>query len=387
MRAIGQISTIFVVAGVLLTAQTPAGPAAPAAGAPTQASIDSAAKVLADARTALGGDAKLSAIKSIVATGRTRRVAGDNLVPVEFEISMELPDKYVRKDEVPAQETAPSSSGFNGEALIQIPPPAAPPTAPPGAAAAGAGRAAGAPAAAPAAGATPPAGAPPAGAAPARPAPGAPGAAGPGAGPGGGPAAGRGPAMSPTQQRVLALKQDFVRLTLGMFATSFSSYPLTFSFFGFAEAPQGKADVIDIKGPGNFTGRLFIDDATHLPIMVSWQTNPTPANIVLLPAGQPKPATLAPGAIIVNVPAAPAATAPQEEKDKYTRDVAAARTKAMTENKIENRIYYADYREADGVKFPYRLRRAVNADTIEETTFDRFRLNSKIDPKKFDPVK
>ena len=59
----------------------------------------------------------------------------------------------------------------------------------------------------------------------------------------------------------------------------------------------------------------------------------------------------------------------------------------MTENKIENLIYYADYRDTDGLKFPYRLRRAIGKDTIEETTLDRFRLNAKIDPKKFEPVK
>jgi hypothetical protein len=50
----------------------------------------------------------------------------------------------------------------------------------------------------------------------------------------------------------------------------------------------------------------------------------------------------------------------------------------------ENRLYFADYRDVDGLQLPFRLRRAVGADTIEETTFDRFRLNSKIDPKRFE---
>ena len=46
-----------------------------------------------------------------------------------------------------------------------------------------------------------------------------------------------------------------------------------------------------------------------------------------------------------------------------------------------------DYRDSDGLKFPFRLRRAIGTDTIEETTFDRFKLNSKIDPKKFEAIK
>jgi hypothetical protein len=36
------------------------------------------------------------------------------------------------------------------------------------------------------------------------------------------------------------------------------------------------------------------------------------------------------------------------------------------------------------MQFPFRLRRAVGPDTIEETTFDGFKINSKIDAKKFE---
>jgi len=66
----------------------------------------------------------------------------------------------------------------------------------------------------------------------------------------------------------------------------------------------------------------------------------------------------------------------------------AARAKAMqTAKPTENRIYYADYRDVDGLKLPFRLRRAIGATTTEETTFDRFRINAKIDPKKFEVKK
>jgi hypothetical protein len=51
---------------------------------------------------------------------------------------------------------------------------------------------------------------------------------------------------------------------------------------------------------------------------------------------------------------------------------------------VENRIYYADYRDVDGLQWPFRLRRATGPDTTEETTFDRFKINTKIDPKKFE---
>jgi len=97
---------------------------------PLNAQTKDPAAILASARTALGGEKKLTAVKTFTATGRTRQVRGDNLVPIEFEIFVELPDKYLRKDEIPAQESGPTASGFNGEEWLQDPPPAAPPPAP-----------------------------------------------------------------------------------------------------------------------------------------------------------------------------------------------------------------------------------------------------------------
>ena len=50
----------------------------------------------------------------------------------------------------------------------------------------------------------------------------------------------------------------------------------------------------------------------------------------------------------------------------------------------ESRLYFAEYREISGVQLPFRLRRALGPDTVEETTFDGFKINAKIDPKKFE---
>ena len=300
---------------------------------PSLAAVERAATILAEARKALGGPA-LDGVKTLTASGRTRRVRGNNLVPIEFEIGIELPDKYYRKDEFPAEETDPTSLGFNGEGLIQLPLPVA---APPGPARAG--------------GPPPPT-----------------------------------PAQLEAQRktRVIGVKQDFVRFALGMFASSFETYPLTFAFAAQAEAPQGKADVLDVTGAGGFKLRFLIHAETHLPIMVSWQLPPT--NVLMRAVGQPPPATVAPGAVVIEVPAPPAATATQEEKDAYGKTVKDLQAKARA-TPVEHRVYYADYRDVNGVKLPFRLRRAIGADTTEETTFDRYQLNGRIDPRRFQVVK
>jgi hypothetical protein len=287
----------------------------------------------------MGGD-KLAAVKTLVASGRTRRVRGDNLVPIEFEINIELPDKYLRKDEVPAEESEPTSTGFAGSEVIQFP------TGP-------AGRGGRGPAPAPAA---------------------APG--------------GRGPAPAPTPEqleaqrtaRLTTAKQEFARLMLGLFASSLETYPMTFGFAAQAAAPQGTADVLDVRGAGNFAVRLFIASDTKLPIMITWQAPPT-AVIVTTPS-QKAPATIAPGAVVVQGPAAPSADASQEVRDQYNRAVTELRQRSQA-TPVEYRVYYADYRDVNGVKLPFRLRRAIGADTTEETTFDRFRINTAIDPRKF----
>jgi hypothetical protein len=344
------LSLTFLASAIIAMAQAPEAPAA----------SGEAAVVLTAARDTLGGEKRIAGIKTIVASGATRQLQGDNLIPILFEINIELPDKYVRTDEIPARESGPNSRGFNGDALIQS-----------GDAAGSARR--GGPPAAPSA----PAGA--SGGKPASSAPaGAPTVGLPTEAATGASAAKVGAPPSPTTP----IKQDFARLTLGMFATSFSSYPLSFSHVGQAEAPEGKADVLEVKGAGNFTARLFIDSKTHLPLMLSWTT---PPNLVPVVAGQKPPANLPPGSTTFETPMPPPQSATPEEKKQFESDALAARKKAMASTRpTEIRIYYADYRDVDGLKLPFRIRRAIGATTVEETVFDRYRINARIDPRKFE---
>ena len=259
--------------------------------------------MLAATREALGGDKNLAAVKTFVATGRTRQLRGNNLVPIEFEISCGLPDKYVRKDEFPAQDTDVTVSGFRGDELIVFPQPPA-------------GR--------------------------------------------GGP---------PPTQRLTAAKQDFARLMLGAFAASFPIYPLTFTYAAEGEAPEGKADILDVAGLPGFAARLVIQRDTHLPVMLIWNAPPPPPG----GRGGGPPGGPPPGAAPRGAPPPPGATPPRGAEPAGPLP--------------ENRLYFADYREVNGTKWPFRIRRAVGGNTIEETTFDRINVNVKIDPKKFEAPK
>ena len=227
------------------------------------------APVLAAAREALGGDRSLTAVKTFLASGRMRQIRGDNMVPIEFEIACELPDRYVRRDEFPAQDIAPVVNGFRGEETI------------------GASK---------------------------------------------------------------TTREEFARLSLGVFAAAPAAFPLTFTYAAEAEAPEGKADVLAVAGPANFAARFLVQRETHMPVMLIWQA-PAPAG-----------------------------------RGGRGGDDGAGR--GVPPPPVEHRQYYADYRAVNGgLKWPFRIRHAVAGTTIEEMTFDRVSINAKIDPKKFEALK
>ena len=74
----------------------------------SQAPRTDAAGVVVRARTALGGDARIGGVQSLRATGRTVRVRGESLVPIEVDIIAQLPDRYVRTEITPSQPGAPT---------------------------------------------------------------------------------------------------------------------------------------------------------------------------------------------------------------------------------------------------------------------------------------
>src|SRR6478752_7482379 len=118
-RSVFTVATFVTAAVVVSVQQTPG-----------LAQARTAESVLASARAALGGEQKIGAVKTFIANGRTRQVRGENLVPIEFEIQAELPDKYSRRDEFPAQDQGPVTAGFVGDALVLIPRPVPPPPRP-----------------------------------------------------------------------------------------------------------------------------------------------------------------------------------------------------------------------------------------------------------------
>jgi hypothetical protein len=292
-----------------------------------------ATEVLAGARKAIGGK-KLDALTSLSVEGAAQRNIGNFQMASNLELLVSLPDKYVKSDtSKDPMVTMASTTGFNGDRPIKS-----------------------------------------------------------SMTPGGGmfirmggpgmPPPGNIEKPSPEQQAELdkqivrSARQDISRLMLGWFAAAHPSLTVQYAYGGEAESPDGKAFIVDAKSADGFAARLFIDEATHLPLMVTYQA---PQGRMVTVGGPP------PGG---GGGRAEGATRPVSAEDRQRVEADAQRQINQLQTQpppmVEYRLYFDDWRDEDGIKFPHSIRRAAAGTTVEEWTVSKVKVNPKIDPKKFD---
>jgi hypothetical protein len=216
------------------------------------------------------------------------------------------------------------------------------------------------------------------------------GPGGPMAGP---PGAGGPEAVKPTPEQLeemnkVALRNsraELSRMMLGWFAMAHPSLQAQYTYAGEAESPDGKAYVIDVKNPDGFAARLFVDQNNYLPLMVTYQGRQPR---VVTAGGPGGPAATATGAAATatthTAQPAQARQMTEEERKQMEGDIekrlAAEIAKQPT---VEFSLFFDDWREVDGVRFPHKMRRAIAGETNEEWTISKVKLNPKIDAKKF----
>ena len=291
--------------------------------APVHAQDAKAAEVLTAARKAIG-NGKLDGLKTFSLQAAMQRNVGSMQMQSDVELLVEMPDKYMRSDVSSGMMNMTMRTGFNGERAIL----------PTGARA-------------------------------------MPGGGGMmitmGGGPGAGAAANPPAAERPTPEQMEQMsrvslrssRQEISRLMLGWFGTVHPSLRAQYTYAGEAESPDGKAHVIDVKDADGFAARLFIDQISKRPLMVTYQGR-QPRMVTM---NRPRSTTGAPGA-------------PQA-------DAEAAKQAQQPAPMIEFSLFFDDWHEADGVNFPHKIRRASAGETNEEWTISKVKVNPTIDPKKF----
>jgi hypothetical protein len=291
-----------------------------AGNGPAYAQDARAAEVLAATRKAIGGKA-LDSLKTLSVDATVQRNVGNFQAQSDVEIAVEVPDKFARTD-VPSGAMGVSvTTGFNGDRAI-VP-------------------------------------------ANARVMPGG-GAmvimmGGPGAAPGAGHDAEKPSPEQLEEMNTSALRNsrhEISRLMLGWFGMTHPALHAKYTYAGEAESPDGKAHVIDVKDEDGFVARLFIDQRTRLPLMLTYQGR------------QPR--------VMRSTAERPPS---REEADKRAAELKAAMSQPQP--LVDITLFFDDWREVDGVKFPHTVRRASEGNTTEEWSVGKVKVNPKIDAKKF----
>lgn len=294
---------------------------------------DRASEILASARQAIGS--KVATLTSLSVQAAVQRNVGDFQTNSELELLLDLPDKYLRAETASgAMVSIANALGFNGDRPLK-------PVAPMGMA--------------PGGGMVIRMGGP------------------------GGPMLPPGEKPTPEQQQqidrqiVRSSRHEVGRLMLGWFAVAHPSLGAQYSYAGEAESADGKAYAIDVKNADGFAARLFVDERTHLPLMVTYQAPPprmvTVGGPRLAPAGRGQ---------------APAVS--EDERKKLAADAERQMRDLQQQPPalVEFTLFFEDWREVDGLKFPHSFRRAQAGATSEEWTITKVKVNPKIDPKKFE---
>jgi hypothetical protein len=287
-----------------------------------------AADILAQARKAIGGGT-IDSLKTFSMQSSVQRNIASIQLNSEVEVLLELPDKYARvetTDGGPGMVIAGGGVvGFNGDRPLQK--------------------------------------------------------SGPGGMPGGGMVIrmggggsfSSGSSEKPTPEQlqqmnraaVRSSKTEASRLMLGWFAMAHPAAQATYTYAGEAESVEGRAYVLDVKNADGFAARLFVDEQTKLPLMVTYQ------------AAQPRVMTQtmsAPGGHgTATTTARSAADMQKQAQDLQNQPPAMA----------DYTLYFEDWQSVDGVKFPFKMRRATGGNTTEEWSVAKVRVNPKIDAKKF----
>lgn len=312
-------------------------PASAGAAAPASAPAPSDAKsleILADVRKAIGGDAKIAALKTVSFEGTYRRVLGEQDMAGDLELYFVLPDRFQRVEQLPPfgpnptgiriAQTWNAGEGWQG---------------------------------------------------PLGPVPGGmmfrfgggPGGPGGQGGPGGG-AGGPGGPGGPGGNRAnfdpnARMRGEFYRAALAMFPGTPATSGLTFTYVGKAESPDGEAEVLDAKGPGNFTARLFIDAKTHLPVMLTYQgRDMTQFRNMRV---QRK----------------------EGESDEQLRERMRAEREAAgpppPPKMVDYTMFIADHKDVGGVKIPHHITMQSGDKPTEEWELKKAKANPKIDDEQF----
>jgi hypothetical protein len=155
-----------------------------------------------------------------------------------------------------------------------------------------------------------------------------------------------------------SIRADFARLTLGMLAATPPGFPVEYTYAGEADSPEGKADVLDVKGPNRFAARLFLDQKRHHPLMLTYKG-------------------VKPRVVTHSANGGPPSDAELEQRLKE------AQAEAAKAPEVEFQVRFGEYKTISGVTLPHKISKGIGSETNEEIEFTKFKVNPPIKAERF----
>jgi hypothetical protein len=191
-------------------------------------------------------------------------------------------------------------------------------------------------------------------------------------GPGPGGPGGAGAAPTPEQLNEARVRR--MRVQLQRYLAAFlGEPPASWVDAGVADSPEGKADILESKEETGRVLRLFVDQVTHLPLMVQYQD---PKPMVMIAGGPGRgpggPGAGGPGGAGARGPGGPGGPPPlnQEEMQKRMEEMRRNPPPLGT-----FAIHLSDFKKVDGVLLPHKLDTSLDGEPNEEWTVEKYKVN------------
>jgi hypothetical protein len=184
---------------------------------------------------------------------------------------------------------------------------------------------------------------------------------------------GRGQGIDPERLKELQLRNrrtEVARLLLAFLLTTESPV----AWIGTAQSPDGTADVLEVKSADGTATRLFLESATHMPLMMTWTTGVQrggrggQGGQGRARGGDAAPQTATPQT------AAPQTTAPQGGAAVDT--VQGRRGRGFGGGAPATlEMHLSEYKVVNGLKLPHLITRGTSGETAEEWVIKSYRIN------------
>jgi outer membrane lipoprotein-sorting protein len=304
-----------------------------AAPASAQNSDAKATEILNRARAAIGDEAKLKSLQSLSFSASSRLAFGEREINREIEFELLMPDKIKRTTilSVLPGADATLTEVINGDQVWFDSSSSVPP-------------------------------------------------GGPGGGPFirmGGPAGPGGPGAGNPEARQDHTRTDVLRMLLGILVIAPASIKAEYRYAGEAKAPDGTADVVEVRGPGDSVSRVYVDQKTYRVLMVSFRGR----NFQMMrgrrggPPGQPQGQGEQPGQQTEQ-----RRELTPEEREKRLKELAELRARAP---EVDIFIRFAEHKNVNGLSLPHLITRSTGSNINEELTINKYKINPKLNPDKF----